>query len=349
MSQTGGNDWLTVESDGVTGIDFIDPCLGPVRPGGQLYGLLGPIGVGKSTLGAMIAVEGAKRAYAGQMVSEMPATWVYVNIDGKASDMQERLISHGAKISRNETSRDRDGLLANLSTNENYHAFETERRAELPHREDLLLGETERLIDFSSRVYGRHFRLVDLDSVEWGRTQPSQRIAERLGCMALDVQIAGVVIDYVGRAVKDFVDPDFFRIPAETIRFIQGCRRQIVDRWNCPVWLIHQLNGEANQKKPGAMQHHRDAADCGSFGENLDACFVLGQRDRISGAFLLQCTKSSIQPPEPAILRFDPHFATLRQTEDLRVDRVTSDIEPRRQPIHFDPTFDRLWAADDPV
>lgn len=347
MSQSGGNDWLTGDFDGVSGVDFIDRCLGPDRSRGQLYGLLGPIGVGKSTLGAMIAVEGAKMAYTRQMAGQSPAQWVYINIDGKASDMQERLISHGAKISRNELGR--DWFLKDRSVIGTYRAYETERRAELPHRENVLLGETERLIDFRSRIYGRHLRLMDLDSVEWGQTQPSQSIAEGLEFMALDVQIAGVVIDYVGRAVKDFVDFDFLRIPAETIHFIHECREHIADRWNCPVWLIHQLNGEANLRKPGSVQHHRDAADCKSFGDELDACFVLGQRDHTSGAFLLQCTKSSIQPPEPAILRFDPHFATLRQTDDLRVDRVTKDIMPRRHPIHFDPTFDCLPAADDPV
>lgn len=350
MSQSGGNDWLTGESDGVSGVDFIDRRLGPVRPGGQLYGLLGPIGVGKSTLGAMIAVEGAKRALTRHTKGEKPGAWIYINLDGSKADVEKLLLSHGAKISRNELDRDRDGLLTNLSTNENYHVYETDRRAELPHKEDVLLGEAERLVDFSSRLQARHLRLVDLDSVEWGQaTRPSQCIAEGLEYMTLVVRIAGVVIDYVGVAVKEYIGREYQGLSGEISQFIYECRRQIADRWNCPVWLIHQLNGEANQKKPGAMQHHRNAADCDSFGENLDACFVLGQRDRVSGAFLLQCTKSSIQPPEPAILRFDPHFATLRQTDDLRVDKVTSDIVPRRHPINFDPTFDRLWAADDPV
>jgi hypothetical protein len=171
---------------------------------------------------------------------------------------------------------------------------------------------------------------------------------DHIGELARDVDIAGVVIDYVGIAVKEYVGHARHRLSSEISQFIHECRRQIADRWNCPVWLIHQLSGEANLRRPGAVQHHRDAADCKTFGDSLDACFVLGQRDHTSGEFLLQCTKSSIQPPEPAILRFDPHFATLRQTEDLRVDRVTSDIVPRRHPIHFDPTFDCLPAADDP-
>lgn len=339
MNQIAGKDWLVAGLEGVTGIDYLDRCLSTSGPRGRLYGLLGPIGVGKSTLGAMIAVEGAKMAHARQIAGQMPGTWVYVNLDGAKSDIEERLISHAAKISRNEP--ERDCVLQDLSCSGSWRPYELERTADLPHSDEGLLGERERLVDFGDRLWRRHLVLVDLSDAVWPQVPgPGVTIADGLEHIGSDRRIAGVVIDYVGRAVKDYVGDDFSRISDEIARFMDDCRRQIANRWNCPVWLIHQLNGEANKKRPGDVQHHRDAADCRRFGDTLDGCFVLGQRDLVAGALLLQCTKSSIEPPGPTILRFDPNFATLIPAEGLRVDRHTSRIVVNTgHLIHFDPTF----------
>lgn len=349
MNRVGGRDWLAAESDGVTGIDYLDRCLSTSEPPGRLYGLLGPIGIGKSTMGAMIAVEGAKKCLASHAPGEQPMAWVYFNFDGKIGDVENRLVSHGARISRNEPNR--NWLLQDLSCGGAYRTYEIERAAELPRINGALLGERERLNDFQTRLWRRHLLCVGMtDAISPQGPPPGLIVAESLGYTSLSHSIAGVVIDYVGRAVKDYVGEEFSRIPDEIRQFIRDCRREVAHRWDCPVWLIHQLNGEANEKRPGDVQHHRDAADCRRFGDDLDACFVLGQRDPTAGALILQCTKSSVQPPGPTILRFDPHFATLVPAGGFRVDRHTSRIVVNTgHLIHFDPTFDDLPAAHGPT
>ena len=127
MIHNGAVDWLAAEHGGITGIDFLDQCLSPPGSPAVLYGLLGPIGVGKSTLGAMIAVEGAKAEYARRLRGEVSRTWVYLNLDGNPSDVQERLFSHAAKISRIEP--DRRSVLQCLSSTGACRDYEVERAA----------------------------------------------------------------------------------------------------------------------------------------------------------------------------------------------------------------------------
>ncbi len=122
MSQSFTQPWLTRGQGGVSGIEFLDTCLAPTDPQGQLFGLLGPIGVGKSTLGAMIAVEGAKAAYARRLKGQAPESWVYLNFDGTKNDLELRMISHGAKIARNQP--DRCSIRENLSSIGNYYNYE---------------------------------------------------------------------------------------------------------------------------------------------------------------------------------------------------------------------------------
>ena len=54
-------------------------------------------------------------------------------------------------------------------------------------------------------------------------------------------------------------------------------RSHIAAELECPVWLVHQLSGKANEKGPGAFYDYTDSAESKSFAENLDFCFVIGK------------------------------------------------------------------------
>ncbi len=340
MNEHTESKWLVGEETGVTGIDFLDQYLPHSQPANLVYGLLGPIGVGKSTLGAMIAVEGAKKEYARRLAGSTSGTWVIVNFDGSETDVLERIVSHGAKISRSQ--RYRRSIQENLSRIWANHLYELKRKEELPQAKGILFGETERLRYFTAHLWNQELHLLHLASEGISRAEPLvQTISGHIERLVQHRRIAGVVIDYVGMAVREYVghDSPYWELSHEICSFVSDSREQIAERWDCPVWLVHQLNGAANQNRPGIVQHHNDASECRRFGEGLDACFTLGTRDSQTAAFQIACTKSPTEPPGPTILQFDPDFATLRKAENLRVKRTTGMIVNTNSPIYIDPSL----------
>jgi KaiC/GvpD/RAD55 family RecA-like ATPase len=79
-----------------TNISFVDRLLNGGHYRGKIHGLLGTVGVGKTTLGAMIAAEGALREhYQGNS-----GAWYFITLDQRASEIRWHMLSHGAKIKR---------------------------------------------------------------------------------------------------------------------------------------------------------------------------------------------------------------------------------------------------------
>ncbi len=115
-----------------------------------------------------------------------------------------------------------------------------------------------------------------------------------------------IVVDYVGAMAK--------RVLAATnkdesaIRHIVSgaplkMKNLLAEQFRCPVWALHQLNGEANAKIPGARIHHTDAAEARSYAENLDFAFVIGT-PTLDGLCQLACTKHRrTAGMEPVIVR----------------------------------------------
>ena len=94
-------------------------------------------------------------------------------------------------------------------------------------------------------------------------------------------KIRVVIIDYAGLVclrqygcmVDDYV---YYR----ALNYMGDmCRKQIAGKFNCPVWLLHQMSGSANSLDPTVPLHHSQAAGCKSFGDNMDTCICLGTPD----------------------------------------------------------------------
>ena len=84
-------------------------------------------------------------------------------------------------------------------------------------------------------------------------------------------------------------------------------KNRIAAKYDCPVWLMHQISGAANTKSPGAQYHHTDAAESKSFAENLDFSFSVGTPNAM-GLCQLIATKhrrTGHQPPQIIQIRGD--------------------------------------------
>ena len=75
--------------------------------------------------------------------------------------------------------------------------------------------------------------------------------------------------------------------------------RQIGLKWNCVVFALHQLSGEANTKAPHAPLNHAMASECKDFGENCQRAFCLGRRDQETGCQRLDASK--LREDEPGL------------------------------------------------
>jgi hypothetical protein len=295
-----------------TGIDFIDSALGGGQLARGLHGVLGPFGGGKTTLGIMIAVAGARLQHQQFLANKRAGRWVLFSIGQGGNEISSLIFSNAARLDR--------GL-----------CFSQPDRGNLA-RHSRAIPEAQERVVMASRILERQLRHVDLDAYSASAPIPIRYLTGYLDAVAAEGPISGVVVDYVGRLISRYVGDSDKRLRRQSFlirNFIEQSRSCIAARFSCPVWLIHQLRGAANQRSPGTPQHHLDGADCRHFGDDLDVCFCLGTRDRQSRGVLLSCTKAPLNKlPEPEVLVFESAFAALKRAPNLRLSRNLAKIVP---------------------
>ncbi len=286
-----------------TGLTFVDELIGGGHAPGECYGLLGPFGSCKTTTGIMLAVNACKQA----AEEKDEPDW-----DGKRSlaffvtyearldnEIRLRSLSYAAQILRSSLESMGEAGLATLSTTNKLKKYE-----KIKYKKDLIegyevLGEQERAKQ-AMQLLNRHFRVLDMTGYDENARGAGSgfvsEIARRISWeirKEKDAKVAIVCVDYVGAMAKRHLasigkDENYLR------HLITGAglqaRNQLADQFNAPVWLLHQLSGEANAKGPHAKLHHTSSAESKSFAENLDFALVVGQ---LNDANLCQisCTK----------------------------------------------------------
>jgi len=93
--------------------------------------------------------------------------------------------------------------------------------------------------------------------------------------------VAGIFIDYLGIMAHrhcQFHDKD----PSKHLRIIcneapQNTRSYLSFRFNCPVFLAHQLNASAVKLKPGQIADMTEAQESKTLADNCNAVFVLSR------------------------------------------------------------------------
>lgn len=299
-----------------TGIDFLDRMLGGGHIPDGVHGLLGPFGSGKTTLGTMIAVAGGLH----ERRSGRNGKWVYIVIDDPADRIVCRALSHGAKVNRQTAIDYISAFLRNRVFDGGDH-------------------ERNRCAGFLEEVQ-RNFVVLDLFAASFGGdSAPIFYILDKLE--EIQPPIAGIVLDYAGLVVTRHIDLQELseqRISRELRKLVADCRSELARQYSCPVWVIHQLNTNANRSSPSVVANHRDAASCRSLGRELDACIVLGMVDKPSACVRIEVTKAPAKPDfkTPQLLRFHSEFATIEQDECHWINPITNLIELRTSRVKVD-------------
>lgn len=280
-----------------TGVAFVDALLDGGHRRKTMYGLLGPIGIGKSHLADQLAGEGARLLEQ----NNMPGKWVLVDLENSWQLVAFRLISLLSGLSREEVGR--------VLSSRNDATGRCREAVALIHRR--IAWFTPDVV--RSLLHAKH---------------PENTLAELVKTIAAETPIAGLIVDHssmfktggdVTRAMNAF------QISRRVLDFVEACGN-LAERYDCPVWIVHQQNTAANEKHPLAAQNHRSASISKRWSDRMNYCLVLGTHDRATHCFTIRCTKAPGIPghPQPILLRIDSDVARLIAVDD---DEASIDME----------------------
>lgn len=309
-----------------TGVPFLDDQVfrnGNGCQAGKVYGLFGPWGSFKTGLGVQICVSAAEA----QLQKEKPGLIVYCVYEGGEQEIRNRAIAAGAEMPKEtvEAYFRSDCNPIHLSTRHSLKEYEVRRYDECGRPHAARLGELERLQALQSRM--SNLFIKDMSGPDKNPGAGSGYIPEIVATLERLESDTGqpirmVVIDYAKEVARRYLNATKKR-PEELRHLLsnmtQLVRMTIANRFGCAVWLLQQLNAQANKKAVGAAQHHADSGEAGDFAENLWYAITISSVDwsanRESGDGMLQLnvTKSrdSAGQVEPMVLRLDRTYSKL--------------------------------------
>lgn len=307
-----------------TGIPFIDPFLGGGHAPGEVYVAMGPYGSCKTTLAVMGVVEAALH---GWTTAQSDPTTDRVGIGFLLSyeapvdnELRLRALSYAARIHRD--SLETMEHLGSLSTSKHLKDYEKKLfRVQLAKGEKVL-GERDRARRAMTWL-NQHLCMIDMTGNDpdhrgagGGFVEEAAR-AVAAECRRRNAYPTAVWVDHADAMTDAYMasaglDP---KEKTEKLKHLPlRARRQIAVKLSCPVWIMHQLTGEANSRSPGTRMKYTDASGCKAFGQYADFVFTIGTLTKDSlGVFA--CEKHRRKPPmADTIIRVDGAYHRVRGT-----------------------------------
>lgn len=302
-----------------TGMPFFDEPLGGGLLDHDITGLIGMVHAGKSTITAQLAQSVALffgRRYAQERDYGHRRVMVFSYEDNELK-FKNRVWSCAARISR-------DSLKArDLSTTGNLKPYEVAQAK----REGIDLrqfpGERERLLSITAKLKD-HVDFIDMKKDGRGRGGVAEVSAiMKQSLRARDGRPGLIIIDYANVMVKRQIQDRGGRPQDELRHAVAALADQfgsmIVGPHGIPVWIMQQFATRETGKRWDAPLHASNASECSSFFENLDNCFLLGNRDKQTSVAYIQCDKAKQtdgMTHERALVRLDGEFATFSSAKD---------------------------------
>ena len=283
-----------------TTLSFMDPWILGQRKG-DLNGILGVSGSGKSTIGGQIAIANARNYYSQYTGApgQKRRLAVFMSYEEPEWKINSRIWSCAADIRRQKLEAVIEtrnwGLLSTQDTIESYER-------DLPGNSGAngipILSETDRW-NLCRTWLNEHFVLLDMSGADAhpdaGRGYvPEIRAALDRLVSERNAEIGTVVIDYAGLVCRRFmqannIEEDKIRHKIATIG--DQLRTEVTGPLGATGWLMHQLAGAQNKFSSTKLLSHADASESKSFAENMAVCGCLGTRDQASGVLMLNWSK----------------------------------------------------------
>lgn len=146
-----------------------------------------------------------------------------------------------------------------------------------------------------------------------------------------DVRCGLVMIDYVSMAceramaVSSAKHEDADKAMRRAVgRFVQTAKNDLATAMMSRVWLLQQLNGDANSLAPGRLPKRTDSKDNRMFAENLDFCFMIGNPDQgnLTAFGTDKQRREARRPPE--VIRILGNLGTVVQAKGYIIDPTTN-------------------------
>lgn len=291
---------------------------------GDAIGILGGTGSGKSTLGAHIAVECAKREYSNAISEGRSPRWVaFLTYEESVKKMRVRVWSAGFKIQR-ERLQNLTHPASQLTHRGNMLEYERTMEGVDP---DNLLSEQERWVA-GSEWMNKTLKLFDMSGSREFPNAGRGFIPEIAACidataMQLGVPPLAILIDYAGLVCRGYMDinnMDDSRLRHLLSTFGNRIRREVAERFSATAIVLHQLAPQEGQRSSTSLLHHSMSSESKAFAENLTACGCIGNPDPQTGCRLLNWSKIRYQAQEkvrPVTLRVDDNFARMDNVTDI--------------------------------
>lgn len=305
--------------DNYTNVPIDVPCLERLLPAGHctpgMHGLLGATGVGRTTMGTMVAAAGALRQWDIGDCGGDSRPWVFAVGASRVVDVKAKMIAYAAGVPA-------DIITANLSlATRGESPFDVDLKQLPPELHRPEEGEGYSAVERISRVVPRldaMVRLIQLDDAVYRRARgPADELRRRIDAdPACKDGAAGIVIDDIERLVDAYRKA--CRVPIKAFssllrKFVGRCRSTLADPLDSAVWVTHAIAGSRAHRSFFQLDH-KDAAETRHFGDHLDVCFVLGSHD-VRGQFPLKVTKAPHGYAKLDIvwLAFDPITTEIRE------------------------------------
>jgi len=307
-----------------TGLNILDSYI-PGFVAGRMYSYIGFTGGAKTTLSIQLAVTYAEKLAQRWRNNRYKGTLgkvIYVTTEDGRDEIQLRMLACAAQVSRAKLSGE---SVIPLTTP---HTI-SEQDKSLKNDFDIIYSESER-VDMAVKRLHENVRIVDLrdrDVMPKGMhpiTYIQQQIKKyldtdlkadgtrRTHCALIVIDHCEVLINRILAANKNKARWDITdELPVEI-------RDQLATHYNCPVWVVQQLSGKANEKGVGAGVSHTDAKGSKSWGTYFDACFSVTKLTKDTQQCTLQITKNRYGRLNPdSMLKLHGDICRVEKISDL--------------------------------
>ena len=308
-----------------TGLTFLDASMDGGHACGEVYGVLGPFGVGKTTLGIQLCVEQCRYWYDREVEYGEDGGQVYFfSYEQSATEVRRKAIACAAQIHMSTMNTFSGDGLSTCGHLKSYETTMFTQQGLLGGNAPPPPGEQERYDDVEDMLRN-HLRIVDLSGGAKKRSGDGY-VSEIAAILDNDVRRNNarprmVCIDHVWLAAYRHLQAqgmDERRLRHFITMFGDDMKTKVADRFELPCWLLHQYNGDANKASPAKLLSHTQAAESSSFAMPLSFCFCIGNKDQQSNTAQMVCTKRrrSGNPLPPSILQIQGEFSTLVDKTD---------------------------------
>jgi len=337
-----------------TGISVFDSFMGGGHRAGEVNLFFGPYASCKTIAAVMGLVEGARYAAAQTHEDDWDGRKqlsVLISYETPPDELRARSLSFAANIPRSIIEKVFDGKNGGfeyLSTSGNLRDYEKELFKAQIQAGEPVLGERERA-EKAIKILNDHALFLDMTGTDPNRPGAGNgyvgeiaRSLEQELRRRKKTDVLVVWIDYLGAMVRRHIeasDRDYGDMRHLLCGGVLQLGNQVAKRFKCPVWVNHQLSGQANSRAPTAMLDHTDAAEAKNVAENADFAIVTG-KPTAEQLCVFRCTKHRRQPPKPsAIVRIDGGYNRVVDVSSEYTLAPGAGIMPKEDLVGLSPIF----------